>query len=184
MKKEKVKCMKEYFLHIYYLMRHKYFVFVECFKMGLFWQGITHDLSKLSPTELGPYSRMFYTDKKPIRDKTGYYKPYDTGNEEFELAWLNHTRKNKHHWQFWVLPHDRNDEGCEKIFDMPEKYALEMIADWMGAAKAQRNNHTALEWYNVHKHKLGLSTKTREFIEKKLLDIYTMEKNELNNKKE
>jgi Family of unknown function (DUF5662) len=175
--------MKEYFLHTYYVIRHKLFVFRECIKMGIIWQGITHDLSKLSPAEFGPYSRMFYTGKKQIRSSMGYYKSYDTGNEEFELAWLSHIRKNKHHWQYWVLPHDRDDEGCEKIFDMPEKYALEMICDWIGAAKAQRNNHTALEWYNAHKHKLGLSAKTKIFIEKKLSQIYNMEKNEYNKQK-
>ena len=164
--------MKEYFRHIDYVARHKWFVFIECVKMGLFWQGLVHDLSKLSYSEFGPYSRMFHKNKKPKRETTGYYKPYDTGNEEFELAWLNHTRRNKHHWQYWVLTFDRDDHGHEKIFDMPRRYALEMLADWIGAGKAQNSKYTTLEWYELHKHKLGLSNKTKKFIEETLNRIY------------
>ena len=165
--------MKKYFLYFHYVVKHKWFVFLACVRQGLIWRGLVHDLSKFSPREFFPYARMFFGDRKPIRDSTGYYKPYDTGNLEFEYAWLNHTRHNKHHWQYWTLPHDRDDNnGCEKVFDMPEIYALEMICDWIGAGKAQKSKNNAIGWYNANKHKIGLSEKTKVFIESTLSKLF------------
>lgn len=33
------------------ILTHKYYVAKYCFQIGLYWQGITHDLSKFSFTE-------------------------------------------------------------------------------------------------------------------------------------
>jgi len=166
--------MKKYLRYLHYVVKHRWFVFLACVKMGIIWRGLVHDLSKLSPKEFFPYARMFYGNIKPIRDETGYYKPYDTGNDEFEYAWLNHTRHNKHHFQYWVLPFDRDDNrvGCQKVFDIPEVFALEMICDWIGAGKAQKSKLKAIEWYRKNSGKLVLSEKTRVFIEKKLESIF------------
>ena len=46
-------------------MRHKWYVMVECFKVGLYRQGIVHDLSKFSITEFMPSARYFQGDKSP-----------------------------------------------------------------------------------------------------------------------
>jgi hypothetical protein len=169
--------MKKYALYFRYVARHKWFVFIECVKRGIPLRGILHDWDKFLPSEFFPYAEMFYGNNKPIRDETGYYKPYDTGNEKFELAWLQHVNRNKHHWQYWVLPHDRddngNEHGCEKVFDIPHKYLLEMVCDWIGAGKAQKTNRTALEWYTKNKAKLGLTSKSARGIEKILAKIYT-----------
>ena len=40
--------IKEHFQTITY---HRKLVREGCFKVGLYWQGLTHDLSKFSPTE-------------------------------------------------------------------------------------------------------------------------------------
>lgn len=166
--------MKEYFGYFWYVVKHKYFVFRACVKYGIIWRGLVHDLSKFLPSEFFPYARMFYGNRKPIRDKTGYYKPYDTGDDEFEYAWLKHTRRNKHHWQYWVLSHDEDDKSVrhQKVFDIPDKYIMEMICDWIGASFAQKTGYTAYDWYKVHRHKLGLSIRTRILIEKKLREIF------------
>jgi hypothetical protein len=166
--------MKKYLRYLHYVVKHRWFVFLACVKMGIIWRGLVHDLSKLSPKEFFPYARMFYGDNKPIRDSTGYYKPYDTGNEEFEYAWLNHTRHNKHHWQYWVLPFDKDDksERHQKIFDIPEIYVKEMVCDWIGAGKAQKSKHNALEWFEANKEKLAFSSGTYGNIEKLLASLF------------
>jgi len=69
------KTIKKYKQYLSYLIRHKWFVMLECFKEGLYWQGIIHDLSKFLPSKLFPYANFFYNKK--VRDKTGYYKPTD-----------------------------------------------------------------------------------------------------------
>ena len=43
--------MNKYLKYLSYVLRHKWFVMLACFKVKLFWQGITHDLSKFLPDE-------------------------------------------------------------------------------------------------------------------------------------
>jgi hypothetical protein len=39
--------MRAYWKHFVYLMKHKWFVLVECVKLGIAWRGLVHDLSGL-----------------------------------------------------------------------------------------------------------------------------------------
>ena len=39
--------------HLHTINHHKWLVLKHCFAVGLYWQGLTHDLSKYSPTEMG-----------------------------------------------------------------------------------------------------------------------------------
>ena len=145
---------------------HKYYVTIECFKVGLYWRGIVHDLSKFLPSEFIPYANFFYNKK---RDSTGYYKPTDTGDKAFDFAWLLHTKRNKHHWQWWTIP---EDDGGIKVLRMDEIFTNEMICDWIGAGKAQGffspKNDTYYEtrkWYSSNKDKMNLHPHTRKSIE-------------------
>ncbi len=151
--------------YLSYVLRHKWYVFIECCKLGIFWQGIVHDLSKFLPSEWFPYAEHFYGSKaKQWRDSTGYYKPTDTGDPAFDFAWLLHQKRNKHHWQWWILP---EDEGGIKIFPMPDKYRREMLADWRGAGRAQGKPDTKA-WYFANKDKMQLHPETRAWIERQL----------------
>jgi len=161
--------MAKYFKYLCYLIRHKWFVAVECWKHHLYWQAIVHDLSKFLPDEFIPYANYFYGKKKQIRDETGYYKPTDTGDLAFDFAWLLHQKRNPHHWQWWILP---EDEGGVKILEMKYPYNLEMICDWVGAGKAQGYFSPPFAplletqwWYLKNKGKMQLHPKTREFVE-------------------
>ena len=154
-----------YLKYLWYVLRHKWFVMLECFKYGLIWQGITHDMSKFLPDEFFPYANHFYgKSKKGIkegRDKTGYYKPYNTGDKAFDSAWFLHQKRNKHHWQWWLMPAD--NVGVI-VLVIPKVYMLEMICDWKGAGKAQGTPDT-IAWYKTNGHKMQLNSKTRKEIE-------------------
>ena len=157
--------VEKYLQYTCYLIRHKWFVFLECCKIGMIWRGLVHDLSKFRLSEFIPYAKFFY-EIKELKDKSGYYyKPTDMGNEAFNYAWFLHQKRNKHHWQWWTLP---GDEGGLKILEMPEKYINEMVCDWIGARRAQRNSTTCLEWYDKNKNRIKLHPKTRELLEHKL----------------
>jgi len=142
-----------------YVLRHKWYVFIEACRLGIPWLGIIHDWSKLRPSEWIPYANFFYGYNP--RDETGYYKPTDTGNAAFDFAWLLHQKRNKHHWQWWVLP---EDEGGIKVLEMPLKYRKEMLADWRGAGRAQGTPDTS-KWYATNHHKMRLAPETRAWIE-------------------
>jgi len=149
----------KYLKNFRYLLIHKWYVFLECLKYRLIWQGIIHDWSKLRPSEFIPYANYFYEGRENYE---GYYKPSDTGDEAVDRAWLSHQHLNPHHWQYWVL---KEDEGDVKALEMPKRYALEMICDWRGAGKAQGNGNNTREWYKKHKDKMILHPNTRKFIE-------------------
>lgn len=158
-----------YLKYLRYVVRHKWFVMKECFRRGLIWRGLMHDNSKFYPAEFIPYARFFYGDKKPKRDKTGYYKPTDTGDAAFDFSWLLHQKRNDHHWQWWILP---EDEGGIKVLPMADDALIEMVCDWVGAGKAQgfisppdKPMQECQNWYEKNKHKINLHPNTRENVE-------------------
>ncbi|MDE1866132.1 MAG: hypothetical protein KGI08_00275 [Thaumarchaeota archaeon] len=133
-----------------------------------------HDISKFFPSEYVPYSNFFYgergSDIKKGRNETGYYKPTDTGDKAFDFSWLLHQKRNRHHWQWWVLP---EDDGGIKVLPIQEPYLTEMICDWIGAGKAQghfspKNDRyfETRKWYKQNGNKMQLSVESRKKIEK------------------
>lgn len=160
--------MRAHLSYLGYVLRHKWFVFQECVRLGIPWRGLVHDMSKFRSSEWGPYAHHFYNRDGTKRDvhKGGYYKPTDTGDEDFDFAWLLHQKRNWHHWQWWVLP---EDEGGVKILPMQDVFRREMLADWCGAARAQGlSRDTVPGWYEEHKDKMQLHQETREWIEVQL----------------
>lgn len=156
-----------YLRYLKYVFRHKWYVMRHCFKRGLYWRGLMHDMSKLLLNEMIPYANFFSRKKKAIRDETGYYKPTDTGDKAFDFAWLLHQKRNRHHWQWWVLPEDK---GGLKILEMPHTYRQEMLCDWLGAGDAL-GTPSVNKWYAKNKNKMKLHKDTRKWIEKELKEL-------------
>jgi len=148
--------------YLRYITIHKWYVMVECFKRGLFIQGLLHDASKLLPCEFIPYMN-FFTKK----DKS------DTAKQAFNKAWLHHIHCNPHHWQYWMLQEEGNESGL-KIFEIPHNYVIEMICDWEGMSKIFKSS--TKEWYSKNKDKMVLHEETRKKIEL-LLEINNKEVN-------
>jgi len=158
--------MNKFFRYSLYLFKHKWYVAVVCFRYGLIWRGIVHDWTKILPCEFIPYMRRFGGVKgiSSGRDKSGAYDAANTGDEAFTKAWWHHQKHNDHHWQFWTMP---GDYGKLKVLPMPEKVRKEMLADWVGAGKAQKTNGP-LEWYKENRDKLILHDETRKWVENEL----------------
>ena len=151
--------MKKYLSNFIRIIRHKYYVAINCFKYGLFLQGIFHDVSKFFPIEFIAYSNYFFgKDKK---------------EKEFYSAFLSHQNRNKHHWQYWILIYNT---GCINVLPMPDKYIKEMICDWIGAGKSVNDKDDVLGWYNKNKDKMILNDKTRRKVEMLLLEIKRVHK--------
>jgi hypothetical protein len=159
--------------YLWYVVRHKWFVFVEACKLGIPWRGLVHDLSKLRPGEWIPYTRYFYGptypsiheyhgDNRLHASLAGCYK--EKVEADFDRAWLLHQHRNPHHWQFWVL---REDDGGTRILPMPYIHRCEMLADWRGAGKALGKPDT-LAWYTANKGNMLLHPDTREWVEREL----------------
>jgi hypothetical protein len=149
--------MNKYWKHFWTITKHKWYVMIACFKAGLIWQGITHDLSKYSLIEFFTSARYFQGDKSPIdaeKIKNGY-----------SFAWQNHKGKNKHHWQYWT----DFEKGNLIILPMPPKYLAEMLCDWVGAGKAYNKGKWTIDsfknWYAKNKDIYYLHQSTRAYID-------------------
>lgn len=165
--------MKAYLKYFSYVLRHKWFVMLECFKKGLIWRGLTHDLSKFRPSEFIHYTRYFFGDSSGIkkgRNKSGYYSPGTTLDDKFNFAWLLHQKRNDHHWQWWWL---KLDDGKQKVMPMSTAARTEMLCDWVGAGIAITRKRSpkddpykeTREFYTANKDKIMLHPATRIIVE-------------------
>ena len=145
--------------YLSYILKHKWFVFVAACKLGIFWRGLIHDMSKFSRKEWIPYREYFYGDYPDTLKEEK-----ERMEDAFDAAWLNHIHHNPHHWQYWIL---REDDGGTKVLRMPIGYMKEMLADWIGAGKALGKPDTK-GWYLANKDKIVLHDETRAWIEKEL----------------
>lgn len=120
--------MGNLFKHFRTILVHKHWVSKYCKYAGIPKQGFFHDLSKFSPIEFFE-SAKYYTGKSSPIDECKKHRGVST-------AWLHHKSHNKHHYEYWI---DNLDCGGVPIM-MPYKYALEMICDFLGAARAYNKN--------------------------------------------
>ena len=156
--------MMPHLRYLRYVLRHKWYVFLACRRLGVpLRQAILHDWSKFLPVEWFPYVRFFYGPRPIQRDATGYYDAASVGGD-FDRAWLHHQHFNAHHWQHWVL---RQDDGSFRALPMPERFAREMVADWIGAGRAQ-GKPDVRGWYAANREKLLLDPATRSYVERLL----------------
>lgn len=121
---------------------------------------IHHDESKWSEAEFPHYARQFHGDKA---DPDG-----------FAGAWLHHLHQNPHHWQHWVFPDGYVLKGSSLengVMPMPDKYALEMVADWIGASVTYTGSEDILEWLIKNAPKIRLHTRTEGFVKEVLLSL-------------
>ena len=146
----------KYFKYLIYIIEHKWSVLIECWKEGLYWHGITHDLSKFRLSEFIPYARFFYK-----KDRTNNYKQSDETDLDFLSGWNLHQKRNKHHWNYWVSVTRKNEIIP---LPMPEKYVRQMICDWRGMSR--KFGGTAREYYIKNKDKFILHPLTKKLIDK------------------
>jgi hypothetical protein len=136
-----------------YVTRHKWFVFRAGLKMRVpVWRLVIHDWSKLSRAEWTPYVRYFF-GPQPRSDEV---------KAAFDAAWLHHQHRNPHHWQHWLL---REDSGNPKLLEMPLPFIREMVADWMGAARAITGRWDITEWYENNRDAIQLAPDTRATVD-------------------
>ena len=145
-----------FFGHLNNVLTHRHMVFKFCCRVGIPWQGFTHDFSKFTLTELIPSVRYYQGTASPIgaeRRAKGYSE-----------AWLHHKAKNKHHWEYWV---EFRDDGTEYYVKMPMNYVKEMLCDWLSAGKTYNRTtwlpNYPLEYFRKHESYYKLHPETKAF---------------------
>lgn len=150
--------MNKFINHLRTVNKHRREVRKLCFKCGLYWQGITHDLSKYSPTEFINGVR-FYTGKGSPH--LGERKEYG-----YSKAWLHHKGRNKHHAEYWQ---DIRPNGHTEPITMPMKYLAEMVCDRVAACKIYLGDKYTAEapwnYYDTHRDENQFNSVTRTILE-------------------
>ena len=128
--------------HFQTITKHKILVMQECFRVGLYRQGLLHDLSKYGWTEFRVGCRYYQGTRSPNnaeREDKGY-----------SSAWLHHKGRNKHHYEYWI---DYGLDGEKGMIGMkmPVKYVVEMFLDRIAACKVYKGeeytDRSPLEYY-------------------------------------
>ncbi len=127
--------------HLATITEHKMLVMKNCFRAGLYWQGLTHDLSKYSPTEFVTGIRYYQGTRSPNaaeREEKGY-----------SAAWLHHKGRNRHHFEYWI-DFSKKNRGLSGS-KMPVRYLVEMVMDRIAASRVYRGSEytdaSAWEYY-------------------------------------
>lgn len=135
-----------------------------CFRVGLFKQGIMHDMSKYSPAEF-INGCLFYQGYRSPNVAERDYKGYSS-------AWIHHKGRNKHHFEYWNDYSNRPGENLAAV-KMPEKYLYEMFIDRVVASKVYKGDmytdHSPLEYYEDYKERHWIHPETRRQLEKLLI---------------
>ena len=117
--------MKNFFGHLRTITHHRRLVRQGCFRVGLYWQGLTHDLSKFSPTEFRIGVRYYQGTRSP-----------NAAEREINgcsMAWMHHKGRNRHHFEYWT---DLSLATRTYVpIEMPPRYLAEMVMDRIAACK-------------------------------------------------
>lgn len=137
--------------HFRTITHHKILVTKMCMRVGLYKQGLLHDLSKYHPIEFLPGVRYYQGNRSPISKEKE-----QNGMSE---GWLHHKGKNAHHFEYWIdyrFGLFSSKDGKRKKpslcgMKMAKRYVAEMVIDRVCASKNyQKENYTdrsALDYY-------------------------------------
>lgn len=156
-----------WYRHLKTINKHKRMVMSNCFRCGLYKQGLLHDLSKYSWTEFSVGAKYYQGNRSPNdaeRESKGY-----------SSAWLHHKGRNKHHLEYWI---DYSvDKSVKQMvgMKMPVKYVVEMFCDRVAASKNYNadkyTDRFPLEYYQKGRSRLMLHPDSAELLEKLLTTL-------------
>lgn len=92
--------------HFCTINHHKHLVMKGCFAVGLYKQGLLHDLSKYTPTEFLVGCKYYQGTMSPNNA--------ERKDKGYSSAWLHHKGRNKHHMEYWIdygVPDEGGDKG-------------------------------------------------------------------------
>ena len=158
----KKKAPNKLIAHTRTVVTHRHMVLKHCIKAGIPLQGLTHDLSKFSPSEFIYGVKFYRGDKSPNEG--------EREDHGFSYAWMHHKGRNKHHFEYW---NDYNIEANKALpVKMPLKYVVEMFCDRVAASKVYlKDKYTCkspYEYFDKGRSRRTIHQETSDFLEKLL----------------
>ena len=150
--------------HFHTITAHKLLVMRYCFRVGLYRQGLLHDLSKYGPAEFLVGARYYQGDRSP--------NEIERLERGVSTAWLHHKGRNKHHLEYWVDYAPENGYRMSGM-EMPVRYVAEMFCDRVAASRIyQKERYTDAspwEYYARSADHYLIHPKTAALLEQLLL---------------
>ena len=150
--------------HFKTITTHKLRVMKYCFRVGLYRQGLLHDLSKYGPTEFLVGVKYYQGNRSP--------NEVERLEKGYSAAWLHHKGRNKHHLEYWIdyVPDLGYRMGGMEI---PVNYVVEMFCDRVAACQIyQKEKYTPAspwEYFARSKDRNLIHPNTAALLEKLLL---------------
>ena len=142
--------------HLKTITKHRILVMKGCFRVGLYRQGLTHDLSKYSFTEFWNGARFYQGTRSPNnaeREQKGYSE-----------AWMHHKGRNRHHYEYWTDVSKKT--GQYESLPMPRKYLVEMVMDRRAACMTYEGvdytDSSALRYFRKSAERNRMHPQTRQ----------------------
>lgn len=149
--------------HLKTINHHKWLVMKYCFSLGLYKQGLLHDLSKYSPTEFLVGAKYYQGTRSPNnaeREAKGY-----------SSAWLHHKGRNKHHLEYWI-DYSMETDGKMTGMEIPVKYVVEMFCDRIAASrnynKEKYTDHDPLAYFQRSENHYMIHPATKKLLKELL----------------
>ncbi len=145
--------------HFRTITYHRWLVMKGCFRVGLIWQGLTHDLSKYSPIEFFNGARYYQGTRSP--------NTAERAEKGFSEAWMHHKGRNRHHYEYWS---DMNSQSRNyESIPMPRKYLVEMVMDRRAACMVYQgkayHSSSALEYFMKSRERELMHPRTKQELE-------------------
>ena len=145
------------FKHLRTILKHRHRVIKNASHFGIFWQAQFHDLSKFGFKEFSTSARYYTGTHSPVYEERIH-------NDFFSTICQHHTKKNKHHWEYYV----DFFAGRLVIASMPWKYAMEYVADTLSASYTYNpkafSGQVTLDYFNRYCPRYQMTKLTEEFI--------------------
>jgi len=149
--------------HLRTVQHHRFLVLRHCWRVGLYWQGLTHDLSKFSPVEFSAGAKYYQGNRSP--------NEIERREKGYSAAWLHHKGRNRHHYEYWTDVTKDRSLGIVGI-KMPVRYVAEMFADRVAACKTyEKDRYTTMSpwrYYKKTKDYITIHPETRRLLERLL----------------
>lgn len=152
--------------HFLTITHHRHLVIRYCFKVGIGFQGLRHDLSKYSFTEFWRGAKYYTGDASP-NAKERKIKGYS-------LAWMHHKGRNKHHFEYWV----DIVNGAYAPIRIPIRYLKESLCDRIAASKIylkkKYTSASALDYFENREANISMHLESYKMLKNWLEMIATM----------
>ncbi|MCH5190003.1 MAG: catalase [Oscillospiraceae bacterium] len=148
--------------HFKTITKHRHKVIKHCFKAGIGFQGLRHDLSKYAPIEFLNGAKYYDGSRSP--------NEHERTDKGYSEAWMHHKGRNRHHFEYWT---DYSPVLKKNMpVKMPLKYVIEMFCDRVAASKIyQGEKYTdefPLEYFERGRDHRIIHPETSDLLEKLL----------------